>query len=83
MFNNIGSKIMCLAKFLCWVGIVLSVSIGLANIITGITLYGSAITLRGVLLILLGPISSYIAVLPLYGFGRLVENSDIIVHRKD
>ena len=74
MFNNIGLKIKKLAKVLCWIGIIISVISGIAMMASG---NGGAV-LTGLLVIGLGSLISWLLTLTLYGFGQLVDNSDII-----
>ncbi|MBQ4119550.1 MAG: hypothetical protein IJD45_04080 [Clostridia bacterium] len=84
MFKNIGSKIMKLAQIYCWIKIIISISVGLAMIILRylFTYLSTLFLIYGILLIILGPLISWIGSFLLYGFGRLVENSDIISGRK-
>lgn len=84
MFKNIGKKIMCLATIICWAGIILTLSAGIFFIFWGINLgnsVGNVTIIRGIGFVILGPVSSWISSFVLYGFGRLVENSDIIARR--
>jgi len=76
MFNNIGGKIKVVAMTLCIIGIVFSVIAGFALIIAD-----ESTMLSGILLILVGPIASWIGSFMTYGFGQLVENSDILVRQ--
>ena len=84
MFNNIGGKIKGLAKVLCWVGIIVSVLVGILLIASpsggsgysGFT--DSATIVLGILTIIVGSISSWVGSFVLYGFGELVENSSAI-----
>ncbi len=86
MFDNIGSKIMKLAKVICWIGIIGSVILGIATIGTGISSsrysYGSGSTgaaiFAGILTIVLGCLLSWIGSFFTYGFGQLIENTDHI-----
>ncbi len=91
MFDNIGSKIKTLAKVLCWLGIILSVISGIATIAAGANSgtsynrYGYSSgsiagvgVLGGILIIVLGCLGSWIGSFFMYGFGQLIENSDII-----
>ena len=73
MFDNIGSKIKTLAKVVCWIGIIGSVIAGIAMIAT----MGSVGVLSGLLTIVLGALLSWVGSFVLYGFGEMVENSDI------
>lgn len=73
MYSNIGGKIKILAKVLAWIGII-------ACFIVGVTLIAlePALGLVGFLIMILGGILSWISSFVLYGFGELVENSDIL-----
>ena len=73
MFDNIGSKIKTLAKVVCWIGIIGSIIAGMAMIAT----MGSVGVLSGLLTIVLGAMISWVGSFVLYGFGEMVENSDI------
>lgn len=96
MFNNIGRKIKGLAKFICWVGIILSVLAGIVIILGGassrsfesgyngerfaISSAGGSIV-AGILVIVLGSILSWVGSFVLYGFGELVDNSKKVADR--
>ena len=69
MFDNIGGKIKTLAKVVCWIGIVASVILGLLsrNVITALLFIG------------IGSLGSWIGSFMTYGFGQLIENTDILV----
>ena len=73
MFDNIGSKIKTLAKVVCWIGIIGSIIAGIAMIAT----LGEVGVLSGPLTIVLGALLSQVGSFVLYGFGEMVENSDI------
>ena len=96
MFDNIGSKIMKLAKILCWVGIMLSVISGIVLMAAGgsVSSYSSygysrssgGGVVAGILTIILGSLASWIGSFFTYGFGQLIENTDAIrynTQRKD
>lgn len=68
MFNSIGKKIKGLAVSVCLIGII-------AFIIVGIVLIANDVDAGWVVLIA-GPVSCWIGIFVLYGFGQLVENSD-------
>ncbi len=86
MFNNIGGKIKVLAKVLCWVGIVLSVLMGILMMANGnnasFTVNGSYVSgsgvVAGILIIILGCLGSWVGSFFAYGFGQLIENTDAI-----
>ncbi|MBE6903003.1 MAG: hypothetical protein E7480_00135 [Ruminococcaceae bacterium] len=84
MFKNIGSKIMTLAKVICVAGIVLSVLIGLIYILVAFISeeVSPLLAVYGILLSVFGSLLSWLNSFFLYGFGRLIENSDIIAGRK-
>ena len=71
MYNNICGKIKSLAV---WIFIVEAI----AAIIGGITLIANDNGLVGFLTIVFGPIAAWVSSWLLYGFGQLIENSDII-----
>ncbi len=78
MFDNIGHKIKLLAQVMCWLGIGISVFIGILLIFTGMDQYDSGIYVGGGIAVLcLGSLFSWIGSFVLCGFGELVENSDI------
>lgn len=75
MFNyeNIGNKIKGLAQMAFVVETI-------AAVITGIALMASDedLILYGLLVLIVGPIIAWVSTWLLYGFGQLIENSDII-----
>lgn len=71
MYDNIGGKI---KSWAIWIFIVEAI----AAIIGGIALIVNDNGLIGFLTILCGPIAAWVSSWLLYGFGQLVENSDII-----
>ena len=60
-----------LAQVVCWIGIIASVIVGLAALAVSI--------LSGLLIMGLGSLASWIGSFLTYGFGQLIENSDILV----
>ena len=70
MFDNIGSKIKTVAATIAWLGIIGSVIIGIVMIAESL--------LVGLLVIIVGSLSSWVSSFTLYGFGQLIENTDII-----
>ena len=76
MFNNIGSKIKMVAKVECWIGI-------LSSFVTGISLISKDedFGFIGFLVIVIGSLTSWLGSFLIYGFGQLVENSDILAGR--
>ncbi len=93
MFSNVGGKIKAVAKVFTWLGIILSVVLGImiavtssnVNLIvndvpatvvqsTGVTF---ASILSGVLVAVGGSLVSWLMFMCMYGFGTLVENSEV------
>ena len=78
MFNNIGRKIKNCAEAITWIGIIICILVGLVYIVLGIENEANEMIVSGILVILVGSLSSWIGSFLLYGFGQLIENSDII-----
>lgn len=74
MFENVGAKLKAYAKVICWIGIILSVISGIVLMADG---YNGSGVFPGLLIIIVGSLASWIGSLGIYGFGELVENSDI------
>ena len=70
MFNNIGSTIKTLARIVLWTGIA-------GSVIWGFVLLSNEILL-GPLFMVVGGFASMLVASLIYGFGQLVENSDIL-----
>ena len=77
MFDNIGGKIKGIAKFICYLGILLSVIGGTIIFFFGIDTKTNLFWV-GLLVIAGGTLSSWLGSLATYGFGELIENSTII-----
>lgn len=89
MFRNPGGKIKSYAKVLFWIGVVISIIIGVIEI--GSSFVAAAYSYQGsfgtillgiiggILTVAIGTLISWLAVLTLYAFGTLVENSDELV----
>lgn len=80
MFNNIGKKIMGLAKAVCWLGIICSCISGIAFMAID-----EELILVGIPVAIVGSFFSWLGSLSVYGFGKLIDNTDILVqqNRKD
>ena len=83
MYSNIGKKIQGLAKIFAILGIITCVVIGglIIQSAEGAYRYDEIGLTVGIVVIALGSILSWIFSFVLYGFGRLVENSDIIARQ--
>ncbi len=71
MFNNIGRKIKILAQVICWIGIICSVVLGVVIMATE-----DDLPVLGFVLMLIGPVVSWVSSFVLYGFGQLIENTE-------
>jgi hypothetical protein len=69
MFEDIGRKIMMLAKVVCWLGIIVSV-------IGSFVLFANDAALIGFAVMIGGSLGSWISSMFIYGFGQLTENTD-------
>ncbi len=74
MFNNIGEKIKGLAKFVCWVGIIVSVIVGLV-----IMSMSGELLLLGIVIGLIGSLLSWLGSFALYGLGQLIYTNELIL----
>ncbi len=92
MFNHIGRKIKGLAKFICWIGILLSILVGvviiaggdaseLSDAVEGAEQLAGMGWIGGVLVIIIGSLASWIGSFFMYGFGQLIENTDRLVQK--
>ena len=75
MYKNVGKKIQTFAKVVAWVGIILTGGLGLLCI----ALYpteGVNMLINGILLLITGPLISWLSSLTLVGFGKLVEDNE-------
>lgn len=89
MFRNPGGKIKSYAKVLFWIGVVISIIIGVIEIGSSFVAaaysyqgsFGTILLgiLGGILTVAIGTLISWLAFLTLYAFGTLVENSDELV----
>lgn len=74
MFENAGGKIKLVAFVLCILGIVASVFYGIFVFVQDSRLFFS-----GLVIMLVGSVCSWIVALFAYGFGQLIENSDVVI----
>jgi hypothetical protein len=74
MYSNIGKKIMTLATIIATVTMALSCGFGIYLLVEGATA-------TGILIMVFGPIVCWISGFFLYGFGRLIDNSDYIAFK--
>ena len=85
MFYNIGGKIKTLAVVVCILGMFASIVIGFLLIMGIGEVFGleKAGFGSGILFMIVGSLLSWVSTFVLYGFGQLVENSDILVERTE
>jgi len=86
MFDNIGGKIKKLSKIFCWIGIIADIFVGFYLIALGegkISGINAIFIIVGWIIIILGPIISWISSFFMYGFGQLIENSDMLIKKMD
>ena len=67
-FENISAKIKILAKVLCWLGIGVSCIIGLYQMVNDMFI-------DGVIVVIVGSLTSWVSSFFMYGFGELIEQS--------
>lgn len=72
MFKNIGGKIKAWARAICICGIVLCV-------LYGFVLVANKAVFSGLSFMLYGSLISWLSCFVLYGFGQLIENSEISI----
>lgn len=77
MFNNIGGKIKELARIISYIGIGVSIFIGIVFILEKETI------LQGIAIAVFGTLISWVGMFVLYAYGQLVENSDMILEIMD
>lgn len=77
MFSNIGRKIMGLAKFVCFIGIALSLLAGFGPWLFSGGMGGELgpYALVGLFTALMGCVGSWLGALVLYGFGQMVDDT--------
>ena len=87
MFDEIGDKIKRVAKILCWIGIVGSVIIAIITFVKASESYRTEgyYTAMGWILLIAGPLYSWVSASLAYGFGELIEKATEIANntRKD
>jgi hypothetical protein len=71
-YDNIGRKIKGAAEFIFILEAIVTIIVGIALMIL-------ELPFLGILLMVLGPVLAWISSWLMYGFGQLIENSDIIV----
>lgn len=71
LFTNIVPKVKTLAVVQCWIGIILTFIFGL------LVMCNDDEVIAGLIIMIVGPLSSWISALIQYGIGQLIENSDV------
>lgn len=79
MYKNIGKKIKAVAKVFAWIGIILFVLIGLIMAgVAGVMEGEPGLIVAGIIVAVVGALVSWISSFMVYGFGQLIDNSDMI-----
>lgn len=78
LFGNAGSKIKGTAIAFFIIGVIISLLLGIFTVIAAVNSGEFGFLLLSIVLILGGIIISWISTVTLYGFGQLIENTDII-----
>ena len=74
MYSNIGKKIKTLAVAFCALGMAASLISGLAMFFAG-TQYSELGAMAGLITIIVGCLTSWIASFAIYGFGELIDTT--------
>lgn len=80
MVESIGSKIKSVASVMFWLNIIVSVLLGIRIIFNE---SGKNLWLGGILFIVSGALFSYLSSLLVYGFGKLIENTEELLAVKE
>lgn len=75
MYSNVGKKIQTLAKVIAWIGIIFSLLLGGLELYGGINTYDYNMIINAIVIMIFGPLLSWISAITLYGFGNLVESN--------
>ena len=78
MFDNIGKKIKSLAETISYIGIAASVIFSILFMLADASLESIFL---GLFYLIAGAVASWIGSFLLYGFGQLIENTDILVKK--
>lgn len=79
MYDNIGGKIKTVAKVVGFAGIGISILTGLLFLLVAFSEEKFSFFGIGILVAFLGSLISWVSTIALYGFGQLVENTDVLV----
>ena len=78
MFDNVGRTIKILAKVLFGIGVCLSISAWFVLLIKGIVDEKAGMVLLSFIVLICGSLGVWINSILLFGFGSLIENSQIV-----
>lgn len=78
MFNNVGAKVKGLAKFICIMGMIVSVLSGLMMIVSGFNAYrgGETLIVSGIVTGVVGCLASWIGSWVTYAIGEAAEYAE-------
>lgn len=79
MFRNVGEKIKFWAKVSFWLGVAIFTLGGLGYIAEGVTNNNGVAVISGIIIPIVGSGFSWVGSLFIYGFGKLIVNTDILV----
>lgn len=83
MFKNIGKKVKTVAEVLFWFDVVLCVLLGIVIIVAAVMEEQASAVLTGFLVMILGPVISWLSAIMVYAFGELVDNSTTVAKAID
>ena len=80
MFKNVGKKIQIVAKVACYIGIIVTVLLGIFCFVIGTASTNDTekmqLFISGGLLIVCGPLLNWLSSLTMVGFGKLIEDQE-------
>lgn len=82
MYNNIGRTIKILSHIILGVGVGINFIIWICLMMVGTTEGTPEMIVIGLLWFIIGVALSWCGSLLIYGFGRLIENTDILVEKR-
>lgn len=82
MYNNIGDKIKLIAKVVAWIGIILSVALGIFTLVASANVPDAdtrlSMIFSGVIYLIVGPLAAWAGSCITYGFGYLINETNSI-----
>lgn len=81
MFDNVGGKIKGVAAIVTWLGIISSVILFFVILLPAIEAEKAGMIALSFIILVIGCLISWLSSIVFYGFGQIIENSDIIAGR--